>query len=143
MKQTAILHNVQQAHAVVMAFWESAKQRLQGGQKLVLELREQKRTLAQNAALHAALTDVSLQYEWAGRKWDIEDWKRFMTAAWCRATNQAAVIVPAIDGHGFDVLYRRTSELDKSECSELLEYVHAWGAEHGVRFSAPKSWEQA
>lgn len=140
---TATLFNAQQGRAAMSSLWSAAKPLLMAGHRLTLTLTEQTRSNAQNAALHAALTDISRQAEWAGRKWDVEDWKRLLTAGWCRATAQGVELVPSVDGHGVDVLYRRTSKLTKAECSELLEYVHAWGAEHGVKFSAPKSWEGA
>lgn len=88
-----------------------------------------KRTLEQNALLHALLTEVAATRTWAGQRWDIEDWKRLLTAAWLRARKESPVMVPAIDGSGFDVLYRRTSQLTKAECSELVEYIHAWMAD--------------
>lgn len=88
-----------------------------------------KRTLEQNALLHALLTEVAATRTWAGQRWDIEDWKRLLTAAWLRARKESPVMVPAIDGSGFDVLYRRTSQLSKAECSELVEYINSWMAD--------------
>jgi hypothetical protein len=66
----------------------------------------------------------------AGKKRDTEVWKRLMTAAWLRARGESVEVLPAIDGHGIDVVFRRTSSLTKAECSELLEFVLAWKAEH-------------
>jgi len=88
-----------------------------------------KRSLDQNAKLHATLQEISQTETWAGKKWDIEGWKRLLTAAWMRATGGNAEIVPALDGHGFDVLYKRTSELTKAEMSDFIEYVICWWAE--------------
>ena len=45
-------------------------------------------------------------------------------------------VLPALDGHGVDIVFERTSRLTRAECAELMEYVYAWGAQHGVRFSA-------
>lgn len=104
----------------------------------VVKVSELKRSLDQNALLHAALSDVAAQCEWVGRKWDVESWKRLMTAAWCRTRRQGAHLVPAIDGQGFDVLYQRTSTLAKSECSELCEFIFAWGSERGVEWTEPE-----
>jgi hypothetical protein len=42
--------------------------------------------------------------------------------------------VPGIDG-GFVVLGSSTSRMDKSEMSELLELIGAFGAQQGVEFS--------
>lgn len=104
----------------------------------ICTLAEPPRNLNQNAALHATIADIASQKQWSGEHMDVEAWKRLLTAAWCRATQQGAKIVPALDGYGFDVIYRRTSTLSKRECGELLEYVTAWAVENGVRLSAPE-----
>lgn len=101
----------------------------------IVTVQEATRTLDQNAKLHAALSDIARQVEWHGERMDIEDWKRLLTAAWARAERQPVKLVPALDGNGFDVLYRRTSRMSKSEVSGLIEYLHAWGTDHGVRWS--------
>lgn len=41
-------------------------------------------------------------------------------------------MLPAVDGHGVDIVFRRTSELTRSECAELIEFVLAWSAERGA-----------
>lgn len=101
----------------------------------VVTIQEPTRTLNQNAALHAAISDIAKQIEWHGERMDIEDWKRLLTAAWARAERQPVKLVPALDGNGFDVLYRRTSRMTKREVSSLLDYLHAWGSEMGVIWS--------
>lgn len=98
------------------------------------------RSSQQNRLLHAMLGEIAQQVEWAGAKRDTECWKRLTTAAWLRARGESVEVLPAIDGHGIDVVFRRTSKLTRAECSELTEYVAAWGAEHGVAFSGPGEW---
>lgn len=93
------------------------------------------RSLEQNAALHSALQDISRQVAWHGERLDIDEWKRLLTAAWCRAEQQPVRVVRALDGHGLDVLYRRTSRMTKAELSSLLDYLHAWGTDAGVVWS--------
>jgi len=44
-------------------------------------------------------------------------------------------VLPAIDGHGIDVVFRRTSKLTKAECAELVDFVQAWAVERGVEFA--------
>ena len=95
----------------------------------VMKLTEPTRNLEQNALLHALLTEIAAKEQWAGRYRDIETWKRLLTCAWMRATGRNAEILPAVDGHGFDVLYRRTSTMSVSEMTELIEYINAWWAE--------------
>jgi hypothetical protein len=86
----------------------------------------------QNRLLHALLGEISRQVEWGGKKWDVDDWKRLLTAAWLRAKGQHVAMVPAVDGQGFDVLYQRTSTLSKGEFADLVDYIHSWAAEQDI-----------
>jgi hypothetical protein len=122
-----------QAHkAMTGQLWPLLKAHLMAGRRMVVEAREETRSLAENAMLHALLTQISKQVEWAGKKRDVETWKRLLTAAWCRARGEHIEMLPALDGHGVDIVFRRTSQLTRSECAELIEFVLAWAAEHGV-----------
>jgi hypothetical protein len=112
--------------------WPMVKAHLMARRRIVVEVREETRTLAENAKLHALLARISQSVEWAGAKRDAEVWKRLMTAAWLRARGEPVEMLPALDGHGIDVVFRRTSQLTKSECAELIEFVQAWAAEHGI-----------
>lgn len=126
---TIELHNRAQAwNAIKGQLFPFLANVLQGGGRWVLSLKPQKRNNEQNALLHARLTEIAARHEWAGRKWDVEVWKRLLTAAWLRARGEAVVILPALDGQGVDVVMRRTSTLTVAECSELLEFINAWEA---------------
>ena len=96
------------------------------------------RTSEQNSKLHATIADIAGQKKWAGETLDLDTWKRLLTAAWARATGERVSMYPALDGHGIEVLYRKTSRLSKQEMSELLEFVQAWAVDQGVRLSAPE-----
>ena len=96
------------------------------------------RSSEQNAALHAVIGDIASQKQWANQTLDIETWKRLLVAAWARATGERVSMYPALDGHGIEVLYRKTSRLSKQECSELLEFVQSWAIDNGIRLSAPE-----
>jgi hypothetical protein len=100
----------------------------------VVEIKPKTRSLDQNAAMWAALSDVSKQVEWHGQKLTPEDWKHIFSAS---LKQQRAV--PAIDGHGFVVLGQSTSKMTVREMSDLMEIISAFGAEHGVRFSGSDS----
>lgn len=66
---------------------------------------------------------------------DVETWKRLLTAAWLRARGESdADMLPALDGRGVDVIYRKTSKLNRAEFSELCEFVFAWAAQNGIEF---------
>lgn len=92
-------------------------------------VKEPTRNSAINAALHAKLTEIAESREWAGKRWDVETWKRLLVAAWSRATGQALVMLPALDGAGVDIVFRRTSAMTQREVSELLTFIEAWESE--------------
>ena len=130
MRQAITLFNPQQAHgAIANTIWPAAKALLMAGNRLVLELREEKRSDEQNRRLWAMLTDVSKQVVWHGQKLTPDDWKHIFSAS---LKKQRAV--PGLDG-GFVVLGLSTSKMTKGEMSELQELISAFGAERGVAFN--------
>jgi hypothetical protein len=124
----AYLINPVQARKPFENAWMTAKSLLLAGHRLTLEVKPETRNSEQNALLHALLTEIAKTREWAGAKRDAETWKRLMTAAWLRAHGESVEILPAIDGHGVDVVFRRTSSLTKSECADLITFIQAWEA---------------
>lgn len=98
-------------------------------------VKDMDRSSSQNRALHAALSDIAAQVEHGGKKWDVTIWKRLCTAAWLREEGEQALLIPAIDGHGFDVVFTRTSKLTVKQCASLLDWVMAFGSEHNVKWS--------
>lgn len=122
-----------QAHrALTRQVWPALKAALMAGRRMVVKVEQETRSLAENAMLHALLSQISRQVEWAGAKRDPDVWKRLLTASWCRARGEHVEMLPALDGHGVDIVFRRTSQLTRAECAELIEFVQAWAAEHGV-----------
>ena len=81
-------YSAQQAHQSMLDLWAWAKPLMMAGQRLVVEIRHETRSTAQNARLHAMLDDIARQVEWAGKKRDVTTWKRLMTAAWLRARGE-------------------------------------------------------
>lgn len=129
------LRNPVAAREQLAQAWAWIKAMLVAGHWLVLTVRLATRSDAQNRLLHSRIRDVARHLrEWRGVPMDDEDWKRMLVAAWCRVHNEPARMVPALDGHGFEVLYRRTSKLSRAECADLSEYIMAWGAEQGVQW---------
>lgn len=122
-----------QAHKVLtQTIWPLIKSSLMAGHRMVVEVKPETRSLAQNARLWAMLTDISKQVDWYGRKLTPEEWKHVFTAS---LTKQD--VVPGLDG-GFVVLGKSTSSMTKGEMSELQELMQAFGAQQSVRFTAPE-----
>jgi hypothetical protein len=90
------------------------------------------RSLEKNARLHAVLTEIAEQKQWAGQWLDAEIWKRLFCSAFERAHGRTAELYPAIDGKGLDVLYRRTSRMSQEEMRDLIHYIEAWALNNGV-----------
>ena len=95
--------------------------------------RESKRSGAQNDKLWAMLTELAAQLDWHGQKLTADDWKILMMDA----LNREMRLVPNVDGTGFVNLGRSSSNLSKVEFSNLLEIIHAFGAQHNVVFRDP------
>lgn len=133
-----VLHNPQTGHAEFQRAWMWAKGMLVAGHKLSVDIRRATRSEAANRLLHATIAEIAEQLEWAGKKRTPEVWKRLLVAAWLRARGEHVEILPALDGHGVDIVFERTSQLSRAECSELQEFVFSWGSENGVKFPAPE-----
>lgn len=106
-----------------------------------------RRTLEQNAKLWAMLGDIARQVPWAVngvmQHLDAEDWKNIMTATVRQEVRMAA----GING-GFVLLGVSTKRMTVAELGELIEFMHAFGAERGVIWGSPKGetpeqWESA
>jgi len=95
----------------------------------VVTFSEPARSSAINAALHAKLSEIAETRTHAGRRWDAEVWKRLLVAAWSRATGDPVQYLPALDGQGIDIVWRRTSEMTQREMRDLLGFIEAWDAE--------------
>lgn len=104
-----------------------------------VEFKAAKRTLEQNERMWAMLTDVALQCPWHGIKLKPADWKDIFMNALKRELR----MVPNLDGTGFVHLGRSSSDLSKSEMSDLIELMFAFGASNGVVWKDPKNAEAA
>ena len=100
----------------------------------VVTVKPPTRNAIQNALLHAALGDIAEQVTWHGQRFDVETWKRLFMAMFLRTRGEAAKLIPALDGKGFDVVQVHTSTLSKPDFSDLCETVFKFGAENNVQF---------
>ena len=96
----------------------------------VVRLTEPTRSLEQNALLWPLLTDIEAQVDWYGKNLTADDWKDLFSAQMKKSK-----IVPALDGNGFVACGLRSSQMSKSEFSEMLDLIQAFGAEHEVKWS--------
>ncbi len=130
-KLTLPMWNETQGHQVAQTIWKHAKAHLSAGRRMVMELRPETRSDAQNRRLWAMLTDISEQVDWYGKRLTPEDWKHIFSSSMKKLD-----VVPNLDGTGFVALGQQTSKMTKAEMSDMQTLMEAFGADKGVRFSA-------
>lgn len=123
-----------QVRDVFSRAYQIAMAEVANGKPVHLTLKHSTRTLEINACMWAMLKDVSDQVDWYGQKPTPEDWKNaFSAALWHER------VMPGINKGTFVVLGRPTSKMSQSEMRDMITLIEAFGAEHGVKFKAPKS----
>jgi len=127
--------NKDNATAVMGNLWPKVKEALASGKQLTLEIKATSRSSPQNSKYHAMIEEIARQASHLGAKWDEEDWKRMLVWQFCKESGQnEGKIVPSLDGTGIVQLGQQTRKFTKEQASEFVEWLHAWGAEHGVTF---------
>jgi hypothetical protein len=122
-------------------FSELARERLiaaisKAALPFVAELDAPRRTTEQNKKMHAMLTDIARSKP-EGRVYDTEVWK----CLFMDELDFKPRWVPSLDGQSVVNTGYRSSRLNKSQMSEMIEQMYAYGAEHGVEWTEPQ--EQA
>ncbi len=95
-----------------------------------VEVKAPKRSLPQNDRMWAMLTDVATQKQHAGRKYTPGQWK----VLFMHACGREVQFIPSLDNATFIPWGQSSSDLSKAEMTEMIEFIHAWGAENGVVF---------
>lgn len=121
-------------HKVVGGVKAQIEYMVESGHDVEVEVRDPRRTSPENRLLHALIGELARKLEWAGAKRSDEVWKRLLVSAWCRANGASVEILPALDGHGVDIVPVRTSRLSKRDCAELIEYVLWFGTDQGIKW---------
>lgn len=93
-----------------------------------VEFKKARRSVDQNDLMWARLQEISRQLDWHGQKYSKDDWKDYMMHALKRAR-----WMPSEDG-GMVPIGMRTSDLSRDEMSELLDFIDAFAARHGLVF---------
>lgn len=97
----------------------------------VVNVAEAKRSIEANAKMWAMLSDISRACP-EGRRHPAETWKQLAM----HACGWSVQFEQGLDGQPFPVGFR-SSRLSKRQMSELIEFLYAFGARHGVEWSEP------
>lgn len=95
----------------------------------VVTVKQATRSADQNAKMWAMLSDIS-RAKPDGRCHTAEVWKALMM----KACGHAVQFVEGIDGEPFPVGFR-SSRLTKSQISDLIEFIYAYGAQNNISWS--------
>lgn len=119
------------------AFWERfvfprIKPALDAGQRLRISVREETRTLEQNAKFHALCDDIAKSgHEWAGKKRKAAQWKVLLVSGHAHATKEEVDLVPGLEGE-FINLRESTALMSIKRSSSLIEYTLAFMVNAGI-----------
>ena len=96
----------------------------------------------QEERYHAMIGDIARQWKFLGSRVDADDAKRLLVDAFAKVMRDAGTplhhigrVVPSIDGQRVVQLGIQTRDFTVREASEFIEYLFAFGAEHGVEWS--------
>lgn len=124
------------ATAVMGSVWPKVKEALQAGKQLTLEIKQVNKSRDQEEKYHAMIGEIAKQAQHLGAKWDAESWKRLLVDQFCRENDiKTGVVIPNLSGDGIVQLGFQTRKFTKEQASEFVEWLNAWGAEHGITYS--------
>ena len=107
-----------------------------GGWEIVFKKATNRRTVEQNAKLHAMLGDfVKQRLTHQEKEWTVNQWKRLMTIGWMTENNERPIMTTNPSNGGLVVFWENTSGMTTKQLAELVEYVYAYGVQAGVKFT--------
>ena len=128
------LTSKEQAKGLMANLWPKVINALET-KVLTLEIKEANKSREQEEKYHAMIGEIAKQAQHLGSKWDAESWKRLLVDQFCRDSDiKTGVVIPNLSGDGIVQLGFQTRKFTKEQASEFVEWLHAWGAEHGVTY---------
>lgn len=149
MTSIAVYNPVQASTAWQALYEREVKPLTMAGHRGVLSFRRENRSDVQSAHFHAQIDDIAEQI--GGDLADPEDAKRILLSAFRIDTLKDF----ADEWHAFGdirmgrglrgevvLMGNQTRKLPVKLGSAFIEWLNAFGVEQGVKFKAPKSWEE-
>ena len=129
---TMTLYSPEQAFREFKCAWQWVKTNWREGHRMILELRMDTRTKAQNRIMWSCLGDLSRQVTWFGKQLTDDGWK-----CWITGHLNGQELHPNMDGTGFISVTRGTSTsgMTIKEMTAVIDLCHAFGAEKSVNWS--------
>ncbi len=130
MSHTTTLYSQQQFGEVLESMCAWVQRRLADGKKVTLTVADEKRSLPQNHMIHPVVRRIAKA---AGRPTDEADLTKLrylLLEQWRHETNRPPMFERSIDGLRWVSVTRGTSDLDKPDCSEFIDWLLAFEAQH-------------
>jgi len=129
-----LLTSEEQAKALMVNLWPKVLSALKSDKHLVLEIKATDKTREQELKYHAMIDEIAKQASHMGAKWSSEDWKRLLVDQFCKENGiKTGVVIPNLSGDGIVQLGMQTRKFTKEQASDFVEFLYAWGAEHGIK----------
>jgi len=101
---------------------------------MIVEVKPKSRSLDQNAKLHAMFADIAAsKFEFVGKARTAEEWKVILISGHSIATGGQGEVIAGIEGE-LICIRESSASMSVSRMASLIEYVAAFGAEHGIQF---------
>ncbi len=101
---------------------------------MIVEVKSKSRSLDQNAKLHAMFADIAAsKFEFAGKARTAEEWKVILISGHSIATGGQGEVIAGIEGE-LICIRESSASMSLSRMASLIEYVSAFGVEHGINF---------
>ena len=102
---------------------------------------EPKKKRIQEEKYHAMIGEIAKHVEHIGRKWDEDDMKRILIDEFADEMRMAGTplhhdgrVIPSFDGRRIVQLGIQSRDFYVKEAAQFIEYLYAFGAQHGVVF---------
>ena len=129
------LNTTEQAAVLWNTLFPKIKQALDAGRPLIMDIQQAPKSREQEEKYHAMIGEIAKQAEHLGAKWDAESWKRLLVDQFMRDSKMGGNrILPNLDNTGIVQLGSQTRRFSKEQASEFVEWLLAWGAEHGITY---------
>ena len=114
------------------------------------DIKPPSKTREQEEHYHAQINDIAKQYQHLNLQLDLETWKRLTIDQFRRDTlnepeccakywkRHQLTVMPSLDGHAVIVLGEQSRRFPKDVASAFIEWLNAYGADKGVKWSDPK-----
>jgi hypothetical protein len=112
--------------------WPRIQPELAAGRRLRVSVKEDTRTLDQNAKFHALCDDIAKSgFDWAGKPRSAAQWKVLLVSAHATATEEGSEMVPGLEGEYVN-LRESTALMSVRRSASLIEYTLAFMANNDI-----------